>query len=392
MAGDVIPVEYKGREQTYLKHRVLKEYLRSWGQKLGSRSRFGPLRLWYVDCFAGPWESRADDRKDTSVHIGLTALEEALEVWGEGQAAPIEARAIFVERSAETCEALRSHVNGRGTKVTCEVLEGEFGANVDRIADLLGDDPAFLFVDPTGWKGVAMDYIGKLAAKPRRDVLVNVMFDYIQRWIDAPLPFIRQQMREFFGMAEDEIPADLDERGLMSFYRERLKKCCGIKWAADLAIPYPTRERTFFRLVVGGHHEQVLELFRDVEQRVVGHEAANVRAAAKQDRQEQRTGQLSLGLPAGEATMDSRYHQLRDADLPRALREVRELLRARGPTAFGQIWPHVLEGHHLTRVFLAGAIRGEAERSQFRVSGSKPRERSLKNEHVVSLPEAPTVG
>jgi len=30
--------------------------------------------------------------------------------------------------------------------------------------------------------------------------------------------------------------------------------------AADLAIPYPDRERTFFRLVVGGHHEQVLDL------------------------------------------------------------------------------------------------------------------------------------
>jgi hypothetical protein len=45
MVSDVIPPEYKGREQTYLKHRVLKEYLRPWGQKLGSISRFRKLRL-----------------------------------------------------------------------------------------------------------------------------------------------------------------------------------------------------------------------------------------------------------------------------------------------------------------------------------------------------------
>ena len=392
MASDVIPMEYKGREQTYLKHRVLNEYLRSWVQKLGSTSRFRQLRLWYVDCFAGPWESRSDERTDTSVAIGLSALEEALDFWGQGHGQPIEVRAVFVERNATACQSLRAYLKERKTRVLCEVLEGEFGANVDRMAELLGTDPAFLFVDPTGWKGVSMAYIAKLAGRPFREVMVNVMFDYINRWLTAPLPFLKQQMKEFFGLADDEIPPDLDEAGLLLFYRERLKLRCGIKWAADLAIPYPDRERTFFRLVVGGHHEQVLDLFRDVERRVVGQEAAPVRAAAKQDRQEQRTGQLSLDLPTTESAMDRRYRQLRDADLPRALHQVRLILRQCGPTTFGEVWPRILEGHHLTRRFLADAILAEPPTSRLRVSGGTQRDRTLKDEHVISLPEARPVG
>ena len=72
-----IPQEYEGREQTYLKHRVLTEYLAVWAHKRGSGGRFGPTRLWYVDCFAGPWETVASDLNDTSVAIGLQALRDA---------------------------------------------------------------------------------------------------------------------------------------------------------------------------------------------------------------------------------------------------------------------------------------------------------------------------
>jgi hypothetical protein len=237
-----------------------------------------------------------------------------------------------------------------------------------------------------------MDYIAKLVGKPFRDVMVNVMFDYINRWVKAPLPFLKQQMKESFGLADDEIPPDADEAELLSFYRERLKLRCGIKLAADLAIPYPDRERTFFRLVVGGHHGQVLDLFREVERRVVGQEAAPVRAAAKQDRKEQRTGQLSPGLPEAEGSMDRRYRQLRDADLPRALHQVRLILQQRGPTTFGDVWPPILEGHHLTRRFLADAIIAETQSSRLRVSGHTQRERTLKDEHVISLAETPAVG
>jgi three-Cys-motif partner protein len=316
------------------------------------------------------------------VSIGLGALEEAVAVWGGEHGTTIEAHAVFVERHPKSFQTLREFVKERSTVVIPHVLEGAFGANASEIQQLLGTDPAFLFVDPTGWKGADMDFIAALAAKPWRDVLVNVMFDYLNRWIGAPLPFLREQLQRFFGLGEAEIPAELDEEGLMAFYRDRLKARCRLEWAADLAIPYGDRERTFFRLVVGGHDPEVVRLFRDVEERVVGKEAATVREAAKQRRREGRTGQTELTLAP---SMDARYRQLRARDLPRALAGTMNRLRTDGPLRFGEIWPYVLESQHLTRTFLAKAILEEVESGRLAVRGTTKGERSLKDDHILLL-------
>ena len=77
-----IPVEYQGREQSYLKHRFLKDYLDAWGHKLGKTKR----KLWYVDCFAGPWGSKSPDLTDTSI---ATALSAELDRDGHGVASMI---------------------------------------------------------------------------------------------------------------------------------------------------------------------------------------------------------------------------------------------------------------------------------------------------------------
>ena len=260
-----VPAEYQdGREQTWFKHQVLKHYLRAWSQKLASVSRLGRrVRLWYVDCFAGPWESRTEDRADTSVAIGIGALEEALETWAESPA-KVEAAAIFVEKEPAAAARLREYLAGRVQRgVTPHVLEGEFGTQVEAIRKMLGSDAAFLFVDPTGWKGAAMKFIAPLAAGNFRDVLVNVMFHHINRWKEDPREFLRQQMKDMFGLGDSDLPSGMDEDELMSLYRRRLKSMAGLPYVADLAVPHPSIDRTFFRLVVGGHHPEVVGLFRD---------------------------------------------------------------------------------------------------------------------------------
>ena len=164
-----IPQEYEGREQTYLKHRVLTEYLAVWAHKRGSGGRFGPTRLWYVDCFAGPWETVASDLNDTSVAIGLQALRDAAETW-RAKAGRIELAAIFVEKKPKSYQRLVEYLEKNKGDVRVEALHCEFGDAVKKIDQLVGQDPAFLFVDPTGWKGAAMNYIAPLAAKVDRDV------------------------------------------------------------------------------------------------------------------------------------------------------------------------------------------------------------------------------
>lgn len=50
-------------------------------------------------------------------------------------------------------------------------------------------------------------------------------------------------MRDFFGMTDADLPEGLDEEQPFRLYRANLKARCGVRFAADLAIPHPTDER-----------------------------------------------------------------------------------------------------------------------------------------------------
>ena len=268
-----MPSEYIGREHTWLKHRVLQLYLDAWAHKLGSVGRKRSVRLWYVDCFAGPWHAQNEELHDTSIHIGLEALKSAAATWAK-HGASITLGAVFVEKEPDAFAELERFVGERSGEVEVHPLHGSFGDHVGTIQRLVGSEAAFLFVDPTGWKGAAMKFIAPLVHQPRRDLLVNVMFNDMNRFKDDPRAFIRSQMRDFFALGDSDIPAGLSEDELMALYRDRLKKVCHLQFAADLSVPHPIHERTKFRLVVGGHHPEVIRLFRDVEKRAVGVEAS----------------------------------------------------------------------------------------------------------------------
>lgn len=330
-----MPVEYEGREQSYLKHRVLEQYLTAWAQKLGSVARYKDVKLVYVDCFAGPWQSRDQDLRDTSVFIGLNALSTAVSTWKGG----VKPKAVFVERDQEAFSRLQAHLATRPTDIETVAIHGEFGANVERINQEIGDGAAFLFIDPTGWTGVAMRYIAPLARVKQRDVMINVMFNDVNRFKDDGRDFLRRQMREFFGLQDADIPAGLDEDQLLAFYRDQLRQTCGLPYVANLAIPHPTYNRTWFHLVVGGHHHEVLNLFRNVERKVCGDEADAVRSGAR-------------GRAAGQGELVFGQDRAFDVRHDRDLRRVRDLLESRAAgrrETFLSLWTEVLSAHHVTR-------------------------------------------
>lgn len=279
----LVPDEYKGREQSLLKHRVLYEYLLVWGLKLGSVARHGRVRLCYVDGFAGPWKSRSENLDDTSIAIGLRALEAAAKTWRD-RGFQIDVDAAFVESDPSAFAELERFLKDRSGTVRTVAHQGEFGELVPVLQKWLGTDAALIFVDPTGWKGAAMHFIAPLVeGHPRRDVLVNVMFDHINRFKDDPRDFLREQMRDFFGLGDGDLPEALAEEELFALYRAKLKALCGVQYAADLAIPHPTFDRTKFRLVLGAKNPAAIELFREIEKNVIGSEAAVVRRAMAGD-------------------------------------------------------------------------------------------------------------
>lgn len=375
--------QYQGREQSYLKHRVLKEYLLAWGHKLGSLARTqGRIRLCYVDGFAGPWQAKDAELRDTSIAIGLGALEDAAATWRRSGYS-IDIDAYFVEKDPHAFARLQNFLKARTGLVRTQAYRGEFGAYVGTIRGLLGKDPGFIFVDPTGWKGAAMSFIEPLLAdSSQRDVLVNVMFDHINRFKDDPRQFLREQMREFFGLGDRDMPEALGEEELFELYRSKLKEKCRVAYAADLAIPHPTMERTKFRLVVGGKSPAVLKLFRDIERRVIGGEAPSIRENAAVRVKTERTGQLSLlvALP----TTDSHYASLHTRALTHAPRDLLAKLAEVESIAFRDLWPELLEAHHLTKAELVQIIWKMCQNGEIRILNLKPRERSVKDEHLLA--------
>jgi three-Cys-motif partner protein len=376
-----VPEEYKGREQSLLKHRVLHEYLLGWGHKLGSVAQGRRVRLCYVDGFAGPWKSKSASLDDTSIAIGLRALEAAAKTWRD-RGAQIDVDAAFVENDPSAFAELDRFLKGRNGTVRTVAHQGEFGTFVPELQNWLGDDAALIFVDPTGWKGAAMRFIAPLVAgQPPRDVLVNVMFDHINRFKDDPRAFLRAQMREFFGLGDGDLPDALAEEGLFALYRAKLKELCGVRYAADLAIPHPTDDRTKFRLVVGGKNPAVLELFRDIEKTVIGKEAAVVREKASTRKHTDRTGQLAL-LDAPAAT-DARYDSLHDEGLRDAPKALVARIAAAGPTRFATLWPEILEANHITKAELARIAWELTRQGELEVTNAGARERTMKDDHVL---------
>ncbi|MBL7714447.1 MAG: three-Cys-motif partner protein TcmP [Bdellovibrionales bacterium] len=375
-----IPEEYRGREQTYIKHRVLNQYIQSWAQKLASVARqFGRVRIWYVDCFSGPWESGLTNHEDTSIHIGLNAIQDAAAFW-KIQGYQIDLGAIFVEKDDEAYARLQAYLISRKDQFQIQIhaLHGEFGSKVAEIERLIGNDPAFLFVDPTGWKGAAMKYIAPLAKKERRDVVVNVMYDHINRFKGSNLDYVRKQLTEFF---ETEVSADLSEEALFQLYRDQLKRVCGLKYAADLTVEDPCRDRTKFRLVLGAHHHRALELFRDVEKTVLGDETPRIRAAAKDADKFERTGQYSL-LPPRLPNEDL-YGNLHQEALVEVERRLPTILAVRGPQTFRTLANEFLQELHLP-VRDLGTLLGKWRSSgRLTVDGMRPREKTLKDSHVI---------
>ena len=62
---------------------------------------------------------------------------------------------------------------------------GEFENNIDDVLSYIGTAFSLVFIDPKGWTGYALDKI-KPILDLRGEVLINFMFDHINRFISAP--------------------------------------------------------------------------------------------------------------------------------------------------------------------------------------------------------------
>jgi len=332
------PASYKGREQTYVKHVFLDRYLER--VALVTLASGGWTDFVFVDGYSGPWQAQGEKSEDTSVSIALTKLRQvrqALQKIGK----ETRTSALFVERNSSAFAELQKLLATFPDSNT-KSINGEFHQHIDDVVKFIGPAFSLTFIDPTGWN------IDLVALKPvlegRGEVLINFMYDFVNRQVDNPDPNIQRQLTLAFGGEgwKQEISQRMAagaprETAILDVFMQRLKTIGKYPYVTYTAILKPLAERTYFHLVYATRHWRGLEEFRKVEADAMEVQE-QVRFDIRQDVRAQRSGMNDMFGESGEDAGERRLAERRLSNLERARAEVESLLSTKAQFRAHEAW------------------------------------------------------
>lgn len=321
------PNLYIDREQTYVKHFVLKRYLERVAYNILSFQN----DFVYVDGFSGPWKSENDTYEDTSFKIALDQLRDIRKGIKDSRGKDVNFRCIFVEKFKKPFSELKEAVN-EIDDVNIELINGAFEDHITEICNFAKQAFSLIFIDPTGWQGFPMQKISPLLML-RGEVLINFMSDFINRFIEDPRPEIASSFDDLFG--ENWYPEwkMLNDKGLsreaaaIEVYTSRLKQAGNFQFVTSTRILKPKADRSYFYLIYATQHWKGIQEFRKVEKKAI-EEQEKVRNAAKYKANVSKTGQESLFGQEIMATNAKSYEAERKTQLARGHDKFLSILKA----------------------------------------------------------------
>jgi three-Cys-motif partner protein len=261
---------YKDREQAFVKHCLLAQYLPELGFKVGSAWD----ALAYVDGFAGPWVVTRPDLSDSSFAIAINCLRECRDAL-QRRGRNVKIKNLLVEADAVAFQKLDAFAKSRDVPgFGVKALEGEFVDHIETIrreVRLLGTRAfQFVFLDPKGWKDIPMQSLRPLLEGRSSEVLINLMTKHITRFLEEPTR--AESYKKLFG--RDEVlrelqempPGNLDRADkAVREYCKSLHELCSFKYVSQAIIMSPDREEIRYFLVYGTNHHRGVEVFKDAE-------------------------------------------------------------------------------------------------------------------------------
>jgi three-Cys-motif partner protein len=374
------PTHYRNKEQTYLKHFFLERYLETVAFHIG----YTHQEFVYVDCFSGPWRSKDEEFADTSIRIALDRLNYVRDgLAAKGRYANI--RAIFVEKSKAAFIDLQHALEQHSRAIKTDAFPGTFEDNIPRILERVGKTFTFFFIDPKGWTGFAMDSLQPILRHQPGEVMVNFMYDFINRFLNYPDPANEQSLDRFFGTTHwRDIRATPDrEAASVTRYTEQLRKVGAFTYATSTRILKPLQERAYFHLVYATRSPKGVLKFRDVEKQTAKAQD-EVRATAQREHREHRSGQIELGFDTGGTP--SRTHQVERAQqLQKAETKLFDLLR-QGPLAYEILQPLIMEIPLVWNTDLNGMLMRAHKQQRLHILGLTGGQRTPKPGNSIRLP------
>lgn len=287
---------YDGREQTKAKHFILKTYLQALAFKV-----LNFTDVTYVDGFSGPWETRTESFEDSSFMIAITVLKDAQEQLAK-RGIKRKICCFFCERDPEAFAKLKAavapyHKPAEGFEI--QTHGGEFTDAVDDIKTFIGRSFALIFIDPTGWTGYGFDLIKPLITPRLTEVLINYMYDFINRGVGMSDPKTVASFDPIMGGPgwSDRLDPDLalQDRGMAAekLFRRTLQAAGNFDCVVSTRIYRPTIDRPHFFLTYATKDKAGLATFRDTEYKALKQQAAD-RAAAMERKREAESGSADM--------------------------------------------------------------------------------------------------
>ena len=295
---------YEDKPQTFIKHELLKAYLKRLFMIIGKRE--GTIR--YVDCFAGPWQVESDNLEATSIAISLKIMKECRDSLRQ-RGKDIHFKALYIEKKKSSFNKLNEFLKNRTEQgIEAMPLHGEFFPLREEILKWCGeDDFTFFFIDPAGWKNVVeIETLNPLLKRKRSEFLINFMFDFVLRAHSQTL-FIKH-MKNIFGSVPNTEGMDPKQREtyLLQKYLNELKN--SLPWTgakprfAYVKIKDPKKDRTKYDLVYLTRHPLGITVFMEESEKLELIQK-KVHAHIRQENRIQKSGQGEL-FPAYKLLQD----------------------------------------------------------------------------------------
>jgi len=338
---------YSGREQTKAKHFILKRYLQALAFKV---LRFYDIT--YVDGFSGPWKSQTEDFADSSFMIAIDVLRDAQQqILNETGKRP-RVRCFFSENNRQAFTKLAAAIapfhkpeEGFEIKTYC----GDFEDAVLEIQAFIGQSFPLIFIDPTGWTGYAFDKIKPLFNRPKCEVLINFMYDFINRAASMRDAKTIASLDPILGGPhwEERLDSNLPRgRAVEKLFRDTLETTGNFGFVVSTKIDRPTADRPLFFIAYGTKSQEGLKAFREIEYGALRVNARD-RAEAKERKREDKSGSPDLfaGLDADvqESTLDDIVEEQKTL----ASEELLAIIQEFGPMSFSSVWAILLRAHML---------------------------------------------
>ncbi|MGA3080346.1 MAG: three-Cys-motif partner protein TcmP [Terracidiphilus sp.] len=369
--------KYTEREQSGLKHFALQHYLEAATRIIGSSwNGFS-----YVDCCAGPWESRSSDYSDTSFGIAIKVLKESNKsLRDRGRISHF--RAMLIEEKPEPFEQLAAFASKTSDKnIQITAHNWDFREHTSEIVRFIANPQSFgfVFVDPTGWKLAEFGGLEPLLRIKPGEVLINFMSSFIVRFLNDEATNMDEILGPDYRKLRSLSHEDREDEAVRR-YCNLIRRQGNFQYVCALPVMKPDQDAIHFYLIYGTRNAKGVEVFKQVEKQTE-RETEVVRAKLQQDKRPI----LDLFKADVLYRREERYKRLRERSKLNATIALDSLISERGRIDYDDCWAETLQFPAVYESDLREWLKSRENTGLIRIDGrTRPNEvLKRKSDHII---------